>query len=78
MNWNWVLLVAFVVALVILPRFIVELAWGRRVQMKAKATGVVRMSIGDRLKAQTRPWIAFGLVGLVGAIVAIVALLASR
>lgn len=61
-----------------MPRFIVELAWGRRVQMKVKATGVARMSIGERLKAQTTPWIAFGIVGLAGATVAIVALLASR
>jgi len=46
--------------------------------MKVKATGVARMSIGERLKAQTTPWIAFGIVGLAGATVAIVALLASR
>jgi len=72
MNSNWLWLVLAVVALVIVPRFIVELAWGRRVRLRAEARGISQLGVVDRLRAQTIPWIVFGVVGIALAVIALV------
>ncbi len=78
MNGNWIFIIAILIALVMVPRFIAEIAWGRRVQVKAKAKGSGRLSLRERLRAQSLPWLLFGIVGAGLAILALVALFASR
>ena len=65
-------------AIVIIPRFILELAWSRRVRAKARATGKYPMSLVDRLRAQSLPWILFGVIGVAAAIAALAVFAISR
>jgi len=71
MNWDWAAAILAFLGLVIVPRFILELAWSRRVRAKAQASGKDQMSLIDRLRAKSLPWIAFGVIGLACAIVAL-------
>lgn len=73
MNWNFAEAILPFAAIVIIPRFIVELASSRRVRAKAQASGKSPMSLVDRLRAQSVPWILFGVFGAAAA-VAIIAI----
>jgi hypothetical protein len=69
MNWDWVAAILFFLALVILPRLILEWAWSRRLRAEASAAGGDTVSFAER----RRPWIMFVGVGLLCAAAAIAA-----
>jgi hypothetical protein len=78
MSWEIVEAGLAFLALVIIPRFILEVAWSRRARAKIRASGTGPISLGDRLRAQSWPWIVFGAVGIACALGALVALLIAR
>jgi len=78
MNWDFVEAGLAFLAIVIIPRFILELAWSRRVRAKIHASDSGRVTFGDRLKAQSLPWIVFGLIGVVCALAALAIVLVPR
>jgi hypothetical protein len=71
MIWNWVEVILAFIALIILPRFVIEWAWSRRVRAKMQAGGSERMSFVQHLQARSIPWLVFGGVGLLCAFAAL-------
>jgi hypothetical protein len=63
MNWDWFVAIIGVLALLIVPRLMLEWAWSRRQLAKARASGR-SISFADGLRAQSVPWIVFATVGL--------------
>ena len=75
MNANWLYLILILLVLGVVPRFILELAWARRVRLRARERGVTRLSLMDRLKAQSVLLLASIVVGVILAVAALIVVL---